>query len=38
VITSQNFLRLLDEQPGLERKVLRSLARGLIPHDDDPTL
>jgi CRP/FNR family transcriptional regulator, cyclic AMP receptor protein len=38
VITSQDFLRLLDEQPGLERKVLRSLARRLIPHHDDPTL
>jgi CRP-like cAMP-binding protein len=38
VITSQNFFRLLDEQPGIERKVLRSLAKRLIPHEDDPTL
>lgn len=38
VITSQSFLRLLDEQPGIERKVLRALARRLIPLDDDPTV
>lgn len=38
VITSRDFLRLLDEQPGIERKVLRALARRLIPLDDDPTV
>lgn len=38
VITSQNFLRLLDEQPGIERRVLRALARRLIPLDNDPTV
>jgi CRP-like cAMP-binding protein len=38
VITSQSFFRLLDEQPAIERKVLRSLARRLIPLDKDPTL
>lgn len=38
VITSQNFLRLLDEQPAIERKVLRALARRLIPLGDDPTV
>ena len=38
VITSQAFFRLLDEQPAIERKVLRSLARRLIPLDNDPTV
>jgi CRP/FNR family transcriptional regulator, cyclic AMP receptor protein len=38
VITRQSFLRLLDEQPGVERKVLRALARRLIPVADDPTV
>ena len=38
VITSQSFFRLLDDQPGIERKVLRSLARRLIPLDSDPTV
>lgn len=38
VITSQSFLRLLDEQPGIERKVLRALARRLIPVTDDLTV
>ena len=38
VITSQAFFRLLDEQPGIERQVLRSLARRLIPLDKDPTV
>lgn len=38
VITSQAFFRLLDEQPGIERKVLRSLARRLVPLDEDPTI
>lgn len=38
VITSQSFLRLLDEQPDLERKVLRALARRLVSVGDDPTV
>jgi CRP/FNR family cyclic AMP-dependent transcriptional regulator len=38
VITRQNFLRLLDEQPGIERKVLRALARRLAPVGGDPTV
>lgn len=38
VITSQDFVRLLDEQPAIERKVLRALARRLIPLDKDPTV
>lgn len=38
VVTSRDFLRLLDEHPGIERKVLRSLARRLIPLADDPTI
>lgn len=38
VITRQSFLRLLDEQPGVERKVLLALARRLIPVADDPTV
>lgn len=38
VITRQSFLRLLDEQPGVERKILRALARRLIPVADDPTV
>src|SRR5947207_13090233 len=29
VLTRQRFLRLLDEQPGVERKVLRALAKRL---------
>ncbi len=38
VITSQSFLKLLDEQHGIERKVLRALARRLVPRDDDLTV
>src|SRR5579875_1106396 len=38
LLTRQSFLRLLDEQPGIERKVLRALARRLIPVADDPTV
>jgi CRP-like cAMP-binding protein len=38
VLTRRHFLRLLDEQPGVERKVLRALARRLISVSDDPTL
>jgi CRP/FNR family cyclic AMP-dependent transcriptional regulator len=30
VLTRRNFLRLLDEQPRVERKVMRALARRLV--------
>lgn len=35
VLTRQSFLRLLDEQPAIERKVLRALAKALIAARDD---
>jgi len=38
VLTRQRFLGLLDEQPGIERKVLRALARRLVSVSDDPML
>ena len=38
VLTRRNFLRLLDEQPGLEREVMRALARRLASASDDPRL
>jgi CRP-like cAMP-binding protein len=38
VLTRGHFLQLLDEQPGIERKVLRALARRLISDRKDPTL
>jgi CRP-like cAMP-binding protein len=38
VLTRQRFLRLLDEQPSVERKVLRALAKRLASLSDDPTL
>jgi CRP/FNR family cyclic AMP-dependent transcriptional regulator len=38
VLVRRHFLRLLDEQPGMERKVLRALARRLISENGDPTL
>ena len=38
VLTSQSFLGLLDRQPGVERQVLRALARRLIATANDPTL
>ena len=37
VLTRQSFLRLLDQQPDIERKVLRALAKRLMPVADDPT-
>src|SRR2546423_2980253 len=30
VLTRRRFLRLLDEQPGVERKVMRALAKRLV--------
>jgi CRP-like cAMP-binding protein len=38
VITSPSVFSLLDEQPAIEREVLRSLARRLIPMDEGPTV
>ena len=38
VLTRRNFLRLLDEQPGVERKVMRALARRLVSVSDELTL
>jgi CRP-like cAMP-binding protein len=38
LLTRRHFLRLLDQQPGIERKVLRALAKRLISASDDPTL
>jgi CRP/FNR family transcriptional regulator, cyclic AMP receptor protein len=38
VLTRQAFLPLLDEQPAIERKVLRALAKRLISVSDDPSL
>jgi CRP-like cAMP-binding protein len=34
----QDFLRLLDAQPSLERKVLRALAKRVADLTKDPTL
>ena len=36
VLTGQDFRRLLDEKPGVERKVLRALARRLVETTSDP--
>jgi CRP-like cAMP-binding protein len=38
VVHRGRFLRLLDEQPGVERKVMRALAKRLIALSDDPRL
>jgi len=38
VLTRKDFRHLLDENPGVERKVLRTLARRLAEMSDDPTL
>jgi CRP-like cAMP-binding protein len=38
VMTSQSFLRLLDANPGVERKVLRALAKRLAALSSYPTL
>lgn len=38
VLTRRSFLRLLDEQPGVERKVMRALARRLVAVSDELTL
>jgi CRP-like cAMP-binding protein len=38
VLGSKSFRRLVDENPGVERKVLRALARRVVEHSNDPTL
>lgn len=38
VLTRRSFLRLLDEQPRVERKVMRALARRLVSMSDEPSL
>jgi CRP-like cAMP-binding protein len=38
VLTRRSFVRLLDEQPGIERKVMRALAKRLVSVSDDPSL
>jgi CRP/FNR family transcriptional regulator, cyclic AMP receptor protein len=37
VLTRGSFLRLLDEQPGVERKVLRTLVRRFASTPDQPS-
>ena len=38
VLTSGSFRRLIDENPRVERKVLRALARRVVELSSDPTL
>lgn len=38
VMTRQDFLRLLDAQPSIERKVLRALAKRVAELSTNPTL
>jgi CRP-like cAMP-binding protein len=38
VLTRRNFQRLLDEQPGVERKVMRALAKRLVAETEAPSL
>lgn len=38
VLTRQGFLRLLDDNPKIERKVLRALAKRVAADADDPTI
>jgi CRP/FNR family cyclic AMP-dependent transcriptional regulator len=38
VLTRKDFRHLLDQKPGVERKVLRTLARRLAETSSDPTL
>jgi CRP-like cAMP-binding protein len=38
VLTSSSFKQLIDENPSVERKVLRTLARRVIELSRDPTL
>ena len=38
VLTAQGFRRVVEQSPGVERKVLRALARRVLALSDDPTL
>jgi CRP/FNR family cyclic AMP-dependent transcriptional regulator len=38
VLTRRDFRHLIDENPGVERKVMRTLARRLVGLSRDPTL
>jgi CRP/FNR family cyclic AMP-dependent transcriptional regulator len=38
VLTGKDFRHLLDENPGVERKVLRALARRVVELSNDPAL
>jgi CRP/FNR family cyclic AMP-dependent transcriptional regulator len=38
VLTRRDFRRLIDENPSVERKVLRALARRVVELSGDPTL
>jgi CRP-like cAMP-binding protein len=38
VLTRSDFRQLVDENPGVERKVLRTLARRVVELSQDPTL
>ena len=37
VLTRQNFLKLLDDKPEVERQVLRALAKRVLADSGDPT-
>jgi CRP-like cAMP-binding protein len=38
VLTRKDFRRLVEENPSVERKVLRALARRVVELSGDPTL
>jgi CRP-like cAMP-binding protein len=38
VLTRQDFRRLVDENPGVERKVMRALGRRVVELSGDPTV
>jgi CRP-like cAMP-binding protein len=38
VLTRQDFRRIIDENPGVERKVMQALARRLVDLSRDPTV
>jgi CRP-like cAMP-binding protein len=38
VLTPKNFEQMLEENPSVERKVLRALARRVLELSRDPTL
>jgi CRP-like cAMP-binding protein len=38
VLTRQDFRRLVDQNPGVERKVLQTLARRVVDLSSDPTV